>query len=210
MSNLPGPGHLLGNLYSSAGSFLEQRLGKLAGSFLEQRLGKLAYRAGLGSYAKAETDLANFNLWSMLKDDDMVENEKACNILLEYARYDTSLYCSFRMITHVAGKLKQSCHTNHSPSLKSFTTLYASPSLRSVAEMVCQKRNEHIDIVTFSWKRPGVEYDSSCWLSYYNAASRCFSMHSDSVMGTIARFRATEHSPLLDFSGFEEILACCR
>ncbi len=83
MSNLPGPGRLLGKLLSSAGSSLEQRLGKLA------------YRAGLGSLAKAETDLDHHNLWSMLEDEDMAQKEKACNILLGYARYVASLFRSF-------------------------------------------------------------------------------------------------------------------
>ncbi len=83
------------------------------------------------------------------------------------------------------------------------------PSLRIVAEMICQKRNEHIDVVTFSWKRPGVEYDS-LWLSYYNTALRCFSIHSNSVISAIARVSAREYAPPLPFSHLEEILACCR
>ncbi len=55
MSNLPGPGRLLGNLFSKAGSSLERHLGKLA------------HRAGLGSYAQAETDLLTFRLSDMLE-----------------------------------------------------------------------------------------------------------------------------------------------
>ncbi len=77
MTNLPGPGRLLGKLLSSAGSTLERRLGKLA------------YRAGIGSLAKAE---ANLNLLrSMLESKDMTQKEKACTTLLGYARHVTSL-----------------------------------------------------------------------------------------------------------------------
>ncbi len=79
----PGPGRLLGNLYSSAGSFLERRLGKLA------------YRASLRSFAKAETDLENPNLWSMLNEENIKQKEKACNILLDYARHVSSSFSTF-------------------------------------------------------------------------------------------------------------------
>ncbi len=82
MSNLPGPGRLLGNLYSSAGSFLERRLGKLA------------YRASLKSLAKAKTDLDYSNLRAMLEANGMAQKEKACNIFLGYARYVTSSFHS--------------------------------------------------------------------------------------------------------------------
>ncbi len=79
MSNLVGPGRLLGKLFSNAGSSLERRLGKLA------------YRARLGSHAKAETDLSYYNMSPMLHGEDMILKEKACNILLGHARYATSL-----------------------------------------------------------------------------------------------------------------------
>ncbi len=83
MSNLPGPGRLLGNLYSSAGSSLERGLGKLA------------YHASLRNLAKAETDLAHQNLSSMLKGEDMKQKEKAYSMLLGYARYVASIFRSF-------------------------------------------------------------------------------------------------------------------
>ncbi len=74
--------------------------------------------------------------------------------------------------------------------------------------MVCQKRNVHIDVVTFAWKRQGFEYDS-LWLCYYNTAVRCFSMHPDSVISAIAKLGDRECSHL-DFSNSEDILGCCR
>ncbi len=84
------------------------------------------------------------------------------------------------------------------------------PSLPSIVEMVCQKREERIEIVTFSWKRPNFGYDS-VWLHYYHAASRCLSMHSTSIISAIMEKRRTMASLYShDFSHFEDILACCR
>lgn len=71
MSNLEGPGRLLGNLYSRAGSILERRLGKLA------------YRAGSSKIAKADSILLD----GMELSKDRVKMEKACNILMRGARY---------------------------------------------------------------------------------------------------------------------------
>ncbi len=84
------------------------------------------------------------------------------------------------------------------------------PSLRHIAEMVCRKRYAHIDVVTFSWKRRGVDRDS-LWICYYNAALRCFSTHSGSVITLLVNL---DHNPedgrSLDFSYFEDIMTCCR
>ncbi len=82
--------------------------------------------------------------------------------------------------------------------------------LPSVAEMVCGKRKEHIDVVTFSWKRQGVDY-SSLWLCYYNAALRCLSTRSNSDKSAVVSwFGKLANVQTLDFSQFEEILACCK
>jgi len=127
MPDLPGPGRLLGNLMSSAGSSLERCLGKLA------------YRAGLGSYAKAEANLRKYNLCGMLRSEDMIQKEKACNILLGYASsYNPAvqLMAFYRIMV---------C-----------TVLFPSLPTPSVVEMVCRKRNEQIDLVTFSWNQPGL------------------------------------------------------
>ncbi len=81
MSNLEGPGRLLGNLLSRAGSSLERRLGKIAKKRADRR-------AFLQSLARAEADLSLHNLFPMiLESEDMINKERACNILLGYARY---------------------------------------------------------------------------------------------------------------------------
>ncbi len=84
------------------------------------------------------------------------------------------------------------------------------PSLRDIAEMVCQKRGDHIDIVTFSWNRPSATYSSS-WLYHYNLASHCLSMHSSSVTNVLANSQTIEKSTDGgDFFHVANILACCR
>lgn len=76
MSNLIGPGRLLGNLYSKAGASLEERLGRLVD------------RAGIGGYAKAKAILGDdYVLFEMLESEDLSKREKACSILLRCARY---------------------------------------------------------------------------------------------------------------------------
>ncbi len=194
ISNLVGPGRLLGNLLSSAGSSLERRLGKLA------------YRLGLGSYAMAEAGLWNPGLLTMLQSEDMLRKEKACNILLGYARYVASAFRSF-----VLSLMPLGSSNNPAIQFMAFIEIVRHavlfPSLRSVAEIVCQKRSEHIDIVVSLWKRPGLDY-GSLWLSYYNAALRCLSTHPSLLMSAIDRSPKIENS--FDFSHFEDILACCR
>ncbi len=85
------------------------------------------------------------------------------------------------------------------------------PSLRRVAEIVCEKRNEHIEAVATSWKRPGVEYDS-LWTSYYKAALRCLLPRLSLVMSAITNLDVGErlYSRILDFSQLGNLLACCR
>lgn len=76
MSNLPGPGRLLGNLLSGAGSSLERRLGKIA------------RRARSRSYAKASTVFLRFDtLRDMIFSEDAKQTEKVCEIFLKYAGY---------------------------------------------------------------------------------------------------------------------------
>lgn len=88
MSNLPGPGRLLGNLFSSAGSTLERSLKKLA------------CRTGLGSFAKARKVL---NRESPAWDDryrytghpPLTIDEKihVLNTFLTYAKCVLSFFC---------------------------------------------------------------------------------------------------------------------
>ncbi len=76
-SNLPGPGRLLGKLLSKTGSSLERHLGNLA------------YRAGIGSYAKAETTLQKprEDLPLIYEGMPRKAKEKACGTLLRFARF---------------------------------------------------------------------------------------------------------------------------
>jgi len=179
MSNLVGPGRLLGNLFSSTGSSLERQLGKLA------------YRTGLGGYAKAEKDLALESMYSMVRSEDMVQKEKACSILLGHASSNNPAIQIMAFVSIVYYVVR-------------------SPALRNAAGIVCQKRNEHIDVVTFSWKRPGLDYDF-LWLNYYNAAVRCFSTHPSSVINAIENLGLGPGDVRTSaFSDFEDVLACCR
>lgn len=75
MSNLPGPGRLLGNLYSRAGSSLERSLRKLAN------------QTGLGGYAKAKDVMTRscFVIVNSRPVEDPREVEKACDNILRYA-----------------------------------------------------------------------------------------------------------------------------
>lgn len=73
MSNLPGPGRILGNLLS------------LAGSSLERNLGRIVYRSHARRVAKAKKTLLTLFVYS---NDEVNEQRKEaiCRILLAYAR----------------------------------------------------------------------------------------------------------------------------
>ncbi|KLO05794.1 hypothetical protein SCHPADRAFT_712388 [Schizopora paradoxa] len=70
MSNLPGPGRLLGNLYSKAGVSLEKRLASLVS------------RAARREYEDAVEMLHSDGAPTMLNSNDRQEQEKACEMLL--------------------------------------------------------------------------------------------------------------------------------
>ncbi len=57
----------------------------MAGSSLERHLGQIAYRAGVGSYAKAETNFSHIGLF-YLKMQKGSNSEEICELLLHYAR----------------------------------------------------------------------------------------------------------------------------
>lgn len=86
MSNLPGPGRLLGMLYSRAGSSLEHQLGKFA------------LRMGIGSYPKAVIMLRKESgkaVSAMLWNSDEQVVEKFCEALLVCAQYVPPIFVSF-------------------------------------------------------------------------------------------------------------------
>lgn len=130
------------------------------------------------------------NLNCMLISKDLTQKEKACDLLLGYAM-----------------------SSNPAIQLMAFESIIRNavlfPSLWSVVEILCRKRSERIEVITFSWKRPGINY-SSVWLYYYNLASRCLSTLSSAVMDAIAGLRSVRGYWSIDFSCFEEVLSSCK
>ena len=88
-SNLPGPGRILGKIFSSAGSSLERRLETFA------------YRVGLGRYAKAELSLQNTgrSCLFIFEDTDETSRGRICKTLLEYARSVTNRLTLLNLFT---------------------------------------------------------------------------------------------------------------
>ncbi|KLO10522.1 hypothetical protein SCHPADRAFT_516001 [Schizopora paradoxa] len=74
MSNLVGPGRLLGNFYSRAGRSLEKRLRRVVN------------RAAIKEYKDAVGVLQSANFYATFDSDDPNEHEKACKALLTCAR----------------------------------------------------------------------------------------------------------------------------
>ncbi len=86
--------------------------------------------------------------------------------------------------------------------------IVAYPSIQYNFEACCQKCNEPIEVVIFSWKRPGVDYTAE-WIYLYNLASRFLSGCPNPVKDRLEQF---DHvlKYFLDFSQFDEPLSCCR
>ena len=80
--------------------------------------------------------------------------------------------------------------------------------MRTVFRNMFERRGQISDVVTFSWKRPGVEYSVE-WLYWYKLASRCLSS-SESMFFEAAKQLDTENIRALDFSQFEELLSFCQ
>lgn len=80
MSNLPGPGRLLGNLYSSVGSALERNLVRLFKRKVDTKALEKARRA------EAEASAILRYSIPMMMSTDAREHEKACKVLLLCAR----------------------------------------------------------------------------------------------------------------------------
>lgn len=75
MSNLEGPGRIIGNLYSRAGRALERRLLKVA----------YPSRSTFGRFERVETDLANSRVISSLASGTMEPQEKITDMLFDFA-----------------------------------------------------------------------------------------------------------------------------
>ncbi len=194
----PGPGRVVGSLLSTAGSSLERGLGKLV------------YRAGLGTFLKAETDLSDDSLLIRGRMGQEM-NEKSCDILLSYARYRPSVPPVVTSLINYVSKRSN----NLTIQVMAFNFIIYNAvrfsSLRFTVEKFCQKRNEPVDVVAFLWKRPGMDY-SAGWLYFYHMASRCLSTHSSPVLDILADLRDNRDAKFrdLDFSYFEEVFSSCR
>ncbi|KLO14324.1 hypothetical protein SCHPADRAFT_318884 [Schizopora paradoxa] len=158
MSNLPGPGRLLGNLYSWAGSSLEHRVGKLV-----NRKALKAY-AEMVSRFQAGTKIHG-TIWST----DVGENEKICETLLQLARSNDT------MIQLQAFE-----------EIIVLYVLFPS-QVRSTFASIFQRRKEVSDAIAFCWKRPSVEYGFG-WLLWYRLASRCLSSSPNLTVQASAKF----------------------
>lgn len=85
MSNLVGPGRLVGRFYS------------WAGSSLERRLGRIALRTGIGSYAKAVIMMRKENeaaISDSLLNMDEQSAKAFCEAVLVCAQYVSSIFVS--------------------------------------------------------------------------------------------------------------------
>ncbi|KLO08250.1 hypothetical protein SCHPADRAFT_894016 [Schizopora paradoxa] len=178
MSNLPGPGRLLGNLYSKAGSSLERRLGRFAN------------REAIKEYNEALVMVqSGWKIDHLLCSEDSKEHEKACRNLLICAEsnvIDTQIK-AFELIIEkfVFNPLK----------------------VRSTFRRVFKERREISDVITFSWKRPGVEYTTD-WLYWYKLASRCLSPQSSPFLKAAIDLDTAGWSSL-NFLCFEVLLLSC-
>ncbi|KLO10507.1 hypothetical protein SCHPADRAFT_892292 [Schizopora paradoxa] len=156
-----------------------------AGSSLERGLKSFAYRAGIGRYVK----LAKYGLYEMFKSKDPRDHKKACEILLSSAKSSD------------VGK-----------QLRSFEDILLwfvlSPSkVHSAFNGAFESRNELGEAITFSWRRPGVDYSIE-WLYYYKLTSRCLESHRGSFVEATTQFDGAEFQSL-DFSHFEGLLSSC-
>jgi len=163
----------------------------MAGSSLERHLGQIAYRAGVGSYAKAETNFSHMGLF-YLKMQKGSNSEEICELLLHYARSDNPTI-QFMAFQQIVGYVSNS------------------PGRRLIFEACFQRRKEPIEAATFSWKRPGVEY-SAGWLHMYNLATLCLLTQANPVMDALAQLALVRnpHIPYLGFAQFEDVLLCCK
>ncbi|KLO10495.1 hypothetical protein SCHPADRAFT_999519 [Schizopora paradoxa] len=148
MSNLPGPGRLLGNFYSRAGRTLEKHLGRVV------------HRAAIKEYEQAVDVLKSDGTHRMLLGDEPKEHERACDVLLICARSDD--------VNIQVGAFEK--------IVRYF--VYFPSKIRSAFRRVFERRSEISDVATFSWKRSGVEYSVKWLLWYKLASRCLSSHHS--------------------------------
>ncbi|KLO18479.1 hypothetical protein SCHPADRAFT_936155 [Schizopora paradoxa] len=157
------------------------------GSSLERRLGNYAIRAYSRKQQALVLQVCEFEL--LLNNDESSLLEEAFATLLVSSRSKDTI-----------------------AQMKTFETVVQifvqNPSaLRNGFRTLFETRKEISELVTFSWKRPGVEYRIE-WLYWYKLASRCLSSSPNSVIESAMQIDATK-TRSLDFSHFEDILRNC-
>ncbi|KLO14318.1 hypothetical protein SCHPADRAFT_318363 [Schizopora paradoxa] len=176
MSNLPGPGRLLGIFYSRMGLALEQRMAK--------RANRMALKENAETRASL---LGHRTIRDLIQSVHPELNDRACEFLLVGAS---------------SSNQKTQVQTFH--SIVQYYVRYPSKFLSNF-QNIFRRRNEISDAISFSWKQPGVEY-SIGWLYWFKLASRCLSSdagHDREVRWS--RFDGVPFWSM-DFSEFEEIL----
>ncbi len=157
-----------------------------AGLLLERGLGKLAYRAGLGSVAKAVT-----NLQKLGPESDNLRPEKTeeiCDILLSYARYVSVRYGDITVADTWFLKVRTTLSSSVWPS-SVFCTIPSTFRLcgRPASSRQAVRNAENPStLAIFSWKRPGIDY-SEGWLYLYGLVSRRLSTESNPVTDALAK-----------------------
>ncbi|KLO05560.1 hypothetical protein SCHPADRAFT_910953 [Schizopora paradoxa] len=179
MSNLPGPGRLIGNLHSRAGSALEKRLGRRARQEANEE-----YKG-----AVAMLQSSGWEIDAMFLSVDPKEHEKVCRVLLICAKSgDVNIQLkAFQTIVHYFVK-------------------YTS-KVQSAFKSEFKRLNEISDVTTFSWKHAGTDYSIN-WRYWYKQASRCLSSQQCLFFEAAAEFDGTR-SFSLELSHFEMLLVGC-
>ncbi|KLO08246.1 hypothetical protein SCHPADRAFT_615251 [Schizopora paradoxa] len=186
MSNLPGPGRLLGNFYSFAGAVLERKFIKW--------VAVMSRKPELKVYADA-AELLKEGKWvrETMGSPQPRDNDMTCNVLLLGAQsLDIDLQIiAFQEIVH-------------------YTALYPY-SARPAFDRIFARRKEIGDVVSFSWRRPDIRYSTN-WRLWYKLASRCVSKHAPgtySVVEAAAKLSDQKGCWSFEFSAFEELLLNC-
>ncbi|KLO17565.1 hypothetical protein SCHPADRAFT_160632 [Schizopora paradoxa] len=131
MSNLEGPGRIVGNLFSSAGVSLERYIKKTA-HFL-----------GLGSYTKALAALTDPRLnFALFFERDMRRKEGACALLLDFA---SSSNPAIQVLAFA----------------KIISNTMFFPTFRSTIETFCQTRGKDLESIVLSWKQPDIHHGTA-------------------------------------------------
>ncbi|KLO10500.1 hypothetical protein SCHPADRAFT_930495, partial [Schizopora paradoxa] len=152
MSNLPGPGRLLGNFYSWLGTLFEKHF-EGSGNLARSR-----------TNFEAEAMLRDYRvIYSMLRSGYTREVECVCRILLTCAGSTNSLVQIRAFWTIIDYSIEQ-------PS-----------KIRAAFMNIFQEGMDAGEIVISSWKKPGIKY-SIWWEYYYKLVIRCLSVDSSPLL----------------------------